>query len=671
MNEATAKTGPSRISGSGEMAERIRNHDWGRTPLGVIAEWPDALVILVNTLLGARMPMILMWGAELTHLYNDAVIPVLGAAKHPRALGMRGEIVWQDAWPISGPQIEMARRGNASWNVDQCIPTLRDGKLQDTWFTYSYSPARDGDGNICGVLASFLETTSRVSVERALLAERRRLLAAFDHAPAFFALLKGEEHVFELVNPMYLRLIGGRDVVGKSIREAMPEIAEQGYVELLDRVFTTGEPFVGRGLRFTLEEADGHPREERYVDFVYQPLREADGSISGILVFGVDLTHRVHVDNALQEQRDRFEFATDAAQIGYWFCDLPFDQLSWDVRVKEHFWLAPDANVDIQLFYDRLHPEDREPTRAAIETSIARHTSYNTEYRTLSPDGRCKWIHAFGRTAYDSRGTPLRFDGVTQDITQLKQTENARQRAEEALIRAEKLALVGRLAATISHEINNPLESVTNLLYLMEQEATSEAVKVYCRTAQTELSRVSHIVTHTLRFNRQGNVAGEEKLADLLDSALAIYEARLRHSGIHVRRDYRGSSQAWCFGSELRQVFANLIANAFDATREAGSLILKTRSQARWNTGEPGVRITIADTGDGMTRTTQDRLFEPFFTTKGSSGTGLGLWVSREILNKHHARVRVRSRTDPGRSGTVFSIWIPQAAPRQSKTAAI
>lgn len=631
--------------------------------MGPIASWPEALVVLVNTMLGTQLPMILMWGPELTHIYNDAVIPVLGQAKHPAALGQPGEVVWREAWPISGPQIEAAMRGEACWNVDQHIPIYRDGRLQDTWFTYSYSPARDGEGVIRGVLASFLDTSNRVGAERALQSERQRLLTAFQQAPAFFALLKGPEHVFELVNTMYLRIIGGRDVVGKPIGKAMPELVEQGYVHLLDRVFRTGEPFVGKGLRFSLEEADGLPREERYVDFVYQPLREADGSVSGILVFGVDLTHRVDTDTALKEQRDRFEFATDAAEIGYWFCDLPFDQLNWDARVKQHFWLPPDAVVDIRLFYDCLHPEDRERTREAIETSIRQHTGYDMEYRTMAPDGRCKWIRAIGRTAYDADGTPLRFDGVTQDITQLKQMHDARHRAEEALIRAEKLAVVGRLASTISHEINNPLESVTNLLYLIDQAATSPLAKTYCQTAQTELARVSHIVTHTLRFNRQGNVAGEEKVSDLLDTALAIYEARFRHSGVTLRRDYRETLRVRCFGSELRQVFANLIGNAFDATRDSGVLILRTRPQTQWQTGEPGIRVTIADTGHGISRETQKRIFEPFFTTKGDSGTGLGLWVSREILNKHHASMRLRSRTDPGRSGTVFSIWIPQAHP--------
>ena len=177
----------------------------------------------------------------------------------------------------------------------------------------------------------------------------------------------------------------------------------------------------------------------------------------------LDVTEAKTAARQIREQRERFEFAAAAADIGYWFCDLPFDKLFWDERVKEHFWLPEDADVDIKLFYEMIHPEDRERTRHAIEESIENHKRYDIEYRTVSPDGKQKWIRATGRTAYDPvTNSPIRFDGVTQDMTALKQTR-------EALIRSEKLALVGRLAASISHEINNPLAAVLNLLYLINE----------------------------------------------------------------------------------------------------------------------------------------------------------------------------------------------------------
>ena len=369
-------------------------------------------------------------------------------------------------------------------------------------------------------------------------------------------------------------------------------------------------------------------------------------------------------EDLLRDHRERFAFATEAAQIGYWFCNLPFDRLIWDERVKEHFWLPADADVDIDLFYARLHPDDREMTRRALERAIVTRARYDIDYRTVSPEGRIKWIRAIGRTAYDAGGRPVRFDGITREITAQKDAEEARDRAKEALMRSEKLVLVGRLAATVAHEINNPLAAVTNLLYLIEQSLTDAPTLGYVKLAMEEVNRVSHIVTNTLRFNRGSEMPSWERVSQIIDSALAIYDGRLRKAGILLRCDYAEADRLFCLSSELRQVFANLIGNALDAMRRDGELTIRTRPQLNSRTGEAGMRISIADKGCGMDRGTLQKLFQPFVTTKGDGGTGLGLWVSREILDKHQASVRVRSRQTPGKSGTVFSIWIPEIMAR-------
>jgi PAS domain S-box-containing protein len=641
------------------MVERVRALDWTGTPIGAIDTWPDALLITVNNLLASQQAMILFWGDDLTQIYNDAAISVLGPDKHPQTLGRSGREAWAEVWPIVGQQIDAALQGEPCSVVDQLAPVFRNGRLRDAWWTYSYSPVRDAGGAIGGVLISTQETTGRVLAERMRHSERERLLAVFEHAPAFFALVSGPEHIFQLTNPAYQRLIADRQVLGRPIRDALPEVVEQGYPAILDRVYRTGEPYLGHAERVMLDPGDGRPPQERRLDFLYQPLREQTGEVSGVLVFGIDITERLRTELQLRLERERFDFAADAADIGYWFCDLPFDKLIWDRRVKEHFSLPPDADVDIGLFYERLHPDDRERTRRAIEESIAGHTTYDIEYRTVSPGGEQKWIHAIGRTAYDSAGLPLRFDGVTLDVTALHAERAARARAEAALLRSEKLAVVGRLAATISHEINNPLEAVMNLLYLIQVTANDEECRTYTRTAQDELNRVAHIVTHTLRFNRQTKSATLEPLTEILDSAVAIYEGRLRYLEITLRRDYAEDVSGLCFDAELRQVFANLIGNAFDASERGARIRLRCRAQRNRRTGASGVRVTVADSGRGMDAETRRSLFEPFFTTKGDKGTGLGLWVSREILQKHRASIRVKSRQNPGLSGTVFSVWLP------------
>jgi signal transduction histidine kinase len=233
--------------------------------------------------------------------------------------------------------------------------------------------------------------------------------------------------------------------------------------------------------------------------------------------------------------------------------------------------------------------------------------------------------------------------------------------AEDALRKTEKLAAVGRLASTISHEINNPLESVTNLLYLIKGETQEDATRGLAETAEQELHRASEVVRHSLKFHRQTTSPGKENIADLLDSTVAVYEARFRQSHIQIHRKYSDSDPVCCFSSELRQVFANLLSNAFDAMRPGGSLHLVVRGSRDWRTGEPGVRVTVADTGSGMNETTLRHIFEPFFTTKGMHGTGLGLWLSAEILERHRAAVKVRTRQETDHSGTAFYLFFPAA----------
>jgi signal transduction histidine kinase len=245
------------------------------------------------------------------------------------------------------------------------------------------------------------------------------------------------------------------------------------------------------------------------------------------------------------------------------------------------------------------------------------------------------------------------FVAFLADLTEQK-------RSDEIYQRTEKLAAAGRLAASIAHEINNPLEAVTNCMYLMSQSAMSDEARQYLLLAQRELNRVVHITTQTLRFYRQSTHPVETNVQDLLETVISLYDARLRSNSISIERRFRSVPPITIFDGEVRQVLANLVANAIDAIgpQQSGRICLRTSAARDWANGRTGITITIADTGSGMDARTARRIFEPFFSTKDETGTGLGLWVSLEILEKHQGSIRLRTRTGHG-SGTVFRIFLP------------
>jgi signal transduction histidine kinase len=229
--------------------------------------------------------------------------------------------------------------------------------------------------------------------------------------------------------------------------------------------------------------------------------------------------------------------------------------------------------------------------------------------------------------------------------------------AAEALRKSEKLAIVGRLAATIAHEINNPLASVTNLLYLMASAVSFEEVQRYRATADEELARVVEITNQTLRFHRESKIPADVNAAEVLDSVLKLYERRLANSNIVVDRSVDRSALIIGFAGELRQLVANLISNAVDAMRAGGKLHVRiVRASERRNGLRRGIRVVVADTGSGIPLSMRSKMFEPFASTKDDTGTGLGLWVSSEIVRKHKGDLRFRSRLG---HGTVFSIFLP------------
>jgi signal transduction histidine kinase len=236
---------------------------------------------------------------------------------------------------------------------------------------------------------------------------------------------------------------------------------------------------------------------------------------------------------------------------------------------------------------------------------------------------------------------------------------------EEAFRKSEKLAVAGRLAVSISHEINNPLASVTNLLYLITTSTSLEQAKDFTAIAARELARISEIVTQTLMFYRDPSKPAPVQITDIVEAALTVYQTRLTHAEIAIERDYRECPPIVASAGEIRQVILNLIGNALDAMGWRGTLRIRVNKTHERRKGlRPGVRLTIADTGSGIRPEIRKTLFEPFVSTKGNTGTGLGLWLCSEIVHKHGGRIQVKSSGASPSFGTVFSVFLPLAPDR-------
>jgi PAS domain S-box-containing protein len=652
--------------GDGEMATRCRAYDWSTTPLGPVSAWPQSLRTTVGIVLCCRNPMFLWWGPDLIQIYNDAYRPSFGqSGKHPVALGMKGRDCWPEIWPVIGPQIEQVMTtGESTWHEDQLVPIERNGRLEDVWWTYSYSPVFDDDGRIGGTLVVCQETTQRVladarlraiydgtyefigllspdgtlleanraslefigkeradvvglpfwespwfaftpgaaeiaregvrraaagefvryesplhrydgevrtfdislvpmrnqqgdvafivpegrdvSEQRQLLnelrVERARLAEVFRQAPTFLAVMRGPQHVFELVNDAYYVVVGHRDVIGKPVDDALPEVRAQGFVELLDQVFATGVPFVGHEQRLLLARTPGVAPEERYIDFVYQPLTEADGTRSGVVAHGSDVTEQV---------------------------------------------LAR-----------------REVERLLIES------------------------------------------------------EGARAEAESAnRVKSEFLAIM-------SHELRTPLNAIGGYADLMEM-----GIRGPITPAQREdLHRIQMSQRHLLGLiNEVLNYAKLETgsveldvtavdVSEVTNAAQALVAPQARAKGLTLDVGACLSSLVIrTDGEKLRQIVVNLLSNAVKFTERAGHIEMSCVA----NDGR--VLIQVRDTGIGIPADKLDAIFDPFVQvsaelTRRHDGTGLGLAISRDLARAMGGDLTVESTLGVG---STFTLSLP------------
>jgi two-component system, chemotaxis family, CheB/CheR fusion protein len=385
-----------------------------------------------------------------------------------------------------------------------------------------------------------------------------------------------------------------------------------------------------------------------------RPLNDEHGEVIGGVNCFYDISERKQAEEAMARLAAIVESSDDA------IIRKNLDGIieTWNFGAEQLFGYTPEEAIGQSVTL--LIPHDRMSEEPAILDRI-RHGEHIDHYESVRrrKDGSLLDVSLTISPIVDIHGQIVGASKIARDITE-------RKLAEAALIKSEKLAAAGRLAATLAHEINNPLQAVTNLMSLLGQSnGLNKQEQTYATMAEDELRRVVHLTQQSLSFYRESIYPVEVNLEMVLENVLSLYAKRLSEKELAVTRKYLSNgSTIKSYPGEIRQVFSTLLLNAMEAVPSGGTIAVRVRKSLSSNhSGSHGIRVTIADSGIGIPSSDAARVFEPFFTTKGEQGTGLGLWVANGILSRLGGSIRMRSSVHPGKSGTCFSVFLPNNTP--------
>ncbi|WP_109485619.1 sensor histidine kinase [Occallatibacter savannae] len=358
------------------------------------------------------------------------------------------------------------------------------------------------------------------------------------------------------------------------------------------------------------------------------------------------------IDELARENEARVQLGLDGAYVGLFEWNLVTGQSQWSLGFYRLHGLEAGEGASFELWRNQVHPDDIARVESEIQKALAEGVSLDTDYRIIRPDGQLRWTYLKAVVTRNAEGAPQLMAGYCGDITRRKM-------ADAALLEAQKLAIAGRVSAAIAHEINNPLEAAFNLLYLSRGLSTDQTQIEMLDKTVDQLRRVSEISQQTLRFARPSQPR-RVLVSEVVDSTLHLLGRKLSLAAVDIETDLRPTRELFCSPNELQQILTNILNNAAEASRERRKIRIRVREAIAWcDRNAHGVRITIADGGPGMPPDTLRRLREPFFTTKDEAGTGLGMWVVEELMNKYEGSIAIRSSTDPRHRGTTLSLFLP------------
>lgn len=532
----------------------------------------------------------------------------------------------------------------------QVVETLEhdDGVLHHSLVSKFSIPGPDGVAALVGGIA--IDITDRMRAEEGLRRSEERLRLIVESATDYAIFTLGLDGKIASWNS------GARNLLGYEEAEI---VGREGSVMFIQEDVVRGVP--EREIRKALEQ--GRAENERWhvrkdgtlfwASGLLMPMRDG-GEAVGLLKIMRDTTEQKRTEQELQVSRERLDFVVNSSEVGLWYCDLPFDRLVWNTKCKEHFGLPPDAEVTIGTFYERLHADHREATRRAIERSIEGRSQYDTEFRTVDAQGRVRWIRAIGQPFYDVEGTPLRFDGITVDVTE-------RIRQEEALREADRRK--DEFLATLAHELRNPLAPIRAALHLMARHdgagAEYEEERAMAERQVVHLARLVDDLMDVARISK-GKIDLRREVVDLatavnqaVQTARPLIEERRHHLSVSLPE---APIRLEADPTRLEQVFWNLLNNAAKYTDPGGEISLTVEQE------DGRVAVRVRDTGIGIEPAMVPRLFQMFVQVgehrgHAQGGLGIGLGLVKSLVEMHGGSIEAHS-AGPG-TGSEFVVWLP------------
>ncbi|WP_374950763.1 ATP-binding protein [Mucilaginibacter sp.] len=638
------------LKGDGEMGRLIREFHWENTSLGPVDKWPQSLKTTLSILIHSKFPMFLWWGPENICFYNDAYRPSLGnEGKHPSILGMAAIEAWPEIWDFIQPLIDSIRAGGeATFDEDLLLPIFRNGKIEDVYWTFSYSPVIDETNTPAGVFVTCSETTEKVKLVSNLLLSEQRFHHLVSDATVGIIALTGNDWNVEVVNAAYGKLINRtvQDLLNRPLFEVLPE-AGHDFRPILESVLSSGEPLYlfehPYFYHLNQEKKDG------YLNLVYQPYRDQDGMVKGVMVLCQDVTDQVTAKTVLETSLEQIRLSKEAAKLGTFDLDLIKGTMEWDQRCRVLFGITHDGVVSYEKdFLTGLHPEDRKRIAGIIDKLFDKSLSdgdYDVEYRTIGvEDQQLRWVRAKGKVYFNKQDQPVRFIGSVLDITQQKLEEFRK----------------NDFVAIVSHELKTPLTSLNGILQLAERKVKSQEDQFLTEAihkAMVQVKKMNNMITGFLNLSRfeSGNMhldPAEFYLSELIQDAVKqikfTTEAEIIYTSFQDLRVYADKDK-------IESVITNLLTNAVKYSPKNSSITVTCRLE------NENALIAVSDQGFGINKVDLENIFERYYRvqnndTKNVSGFGVGLYLSAEIIRMHQGSIWASSEKD---RGSTFYFTLP------------